>query len=323
MALGEFELIAKYFADALAGRGDVVLGVGDDAALLRVPAGQELAVAVDTIVAGVHFPNDIAPDAIGHRALAVNLSDLAAMGATPAWFTLALTLPRAEETWVAPFSEGLLRLARQYEVSLVGGDTTSGPLAITVQVMGYVAPGAAIRRSGAHAGDAIFVSGTLGDAAAGLAVLQGQIVAGSGDARAQLVERFLWPIPRVGLGLALVGVASAAIDISDGLLGDLDKLLLASQAGAHVDVDALPASAALRQIRDEAAVLRFAASGGDDYELCFTVPEAKVDEVGRIGWRLQIPLTRIGTVETARGLRCFSNGQPLEMQPAGFDHFSR
>lgn len=233
--LGEFELIAKYFSGADGGRQDVVLGVGDDAALLRVPEGRELVVAADTLVSGVHFPPGTPAAAIGHRALAVNLSDLAAMGATPAWFTLALTLPRAEEMWLEEFSRGLLELARRFDVALVGGDTTSGPLAMTVQAMGHAAPGTAIRRSGARPGDGIYLSATTGDAAAGLAVLQGEIEIASEAARAELIARFLWPEPRVALGAALVGVASAAIDVSDGLLADLQKLLGASQIGrAHV-----------------------------------------------------------------------------------------
>lgn len=321
--LGEFELIAKYFATATGGRQDVVLGVGDDAALLRVPEGRELVVAADTLVAGVHFPPGTPPAAIGHRALAVNLSDLAAMGATPAWFTLALTLPRAEEMWLEEFSRGLLELARRFDVALVGGDTTSGPLAMTVQAMGHAAPGTAIRRSGAHPGDGIYLSATTGDAAAGLAVLQGEIEIASEEARAELIARFLWPEPRVALGTALVGVASAAIDVSDGLLADLQKLLGASQVGGQLDLDLPPVSPALMQIADARAALQFAAAGGDDYELCFTAPEAHAGAVQRIAGALEIPLTRIGVVEAAPGLRCFSGGRQVDLRVAGFDHFKR
>lgn len=321
MALGEFEIIAKYFGGAFAGRDDVVLGVGDDAALVRVPEGRELVVAVDTIVAGVHFPPDIPPEAIGHRALAVNLSDLAAMGATPAWFTLALTLPRADEAWLAAFSRGLLDLAGAFDVALVGGDTTSGPLAITVQAMGHALPGAAIRRSGAHTGDAIFVSGTPGDAAAGLAVLRGRLAPRSSAAGAYLLGRFLRPAPRVALGRALVGVASAAIDVSDGLFGDLDKLLTASHLGARVELDALPLSAELAQSVDRATALRNATAGGDDYELCFTVPTPRLEAIAEIQARARVSLTRIGTVEATLGLRCFSDGTRVEMELGAFDHF--
>lgn len=321
MALGEFEIIAKYFSDALAGREDVVLGVGDDAALLRVPPGRELVVAADTIVSGVHFPADTAPESIGYRALAVNLSDLAAMGAMPAWFTLALTLPRADEAWLAAFSRGLLDLAREFNVALVGGDTTSGPLTVTVQVMGHVASGAALRRSGAEEGDAILVSGTPGDAAAGLAVLQRRLAPESTAARAYLVDRFLRPAPRVALGLALTGVASAAIDVSDGLLGDLDKLLSASRKGARVELDLLPVSAELAQSADRASALRSASTGGDDYELCFTVPTPRLTALAAIQTRARVPLTRIGTVEATSGLRCFRDGKPLETDFGGFDHF--
>ncbi len=316
-ALGEFELIAKYFADGGAGRGDVVLGVGDDAALLRVPPDREFVVCADTIVSGVHFPADTAPHAVGHRALAVNLSDLAAMGAEPAWFTLALTLPRSDEAWVQEFAAGLLALAREHRVALVGGDTTSGPLSATVQAMGFSAPGAALRRSGARAGDAIFVSGAPGEAAAGLALLR-RSLAPTAD-RGALVERFLYPSPRVALGQALVGVASAAIDVSDGALADLGKLLEASGVGACVDPEALLVSPTLRRMEDRSAAIRWATSGGDDYELCFTVPEAKLRAVRELESRLGLPLTRIGSVEEQRGLRA-SDGEPLAA--AGFDHFT-
>lgn len=322
MALGEFEIIAKYFSDALGGRDDVILGVGDDAALMRVPQGRELVVAADTIVSGVHFPVDAEPEAIGYRALAVNLSDLAAMGATPAWFTLALTLPRADASWLAAFSRGLLDLAREFNVALVGGDTTSGPLTITVQAMGHAASGAALRRSGAGEGDAIFVSGTPGDAAAGLAILQGRLAPGSAAARTYLIDRFFRPVPRVALGLALVGVASAAIDISDGLLGDLEKLLSASRKGARVDLDLLPLSAQLAQSGDRASALRSATTGGDDYELCFTVPTSRLSAIAAIQTRARVSLTRVGSVEAAPGLRCFEDGKRVETGFAGFDHFS-
>jgi thiamine-monophosphate kinase len=325
VALGEFQIIEKYFSSALAGREDVILGVGDDAALMRVPRGRELVVAVDTIVAGMHFPPESLPESVGYRALAVNLSDLAAMGATPAWFTLALTLPLslAEESWLEGFSRGLLDLARQFDMALVGGDTTSGPLAVTVQVMGHVAKGAAVRRSGAGAGDAIFVSGTPGDAAAGLAILQGRLEPQSITARAHLLDRFLRPVPRVALGLALGGVASAAIDVSDGLLGDLEKLLVASGRGARVEIDKLPLSAELAQSVDVGSAIRSATAGGDDYELCFTVPPSRVAALSDIQQRERVALTRIGTVEATPGLRCFRDGRPLELRAAGFDHFTR
>lgn len=323
MALGEFELIARYFAGALGGRNDVVLGVGDDAALVRVPSGSELVVAADTIVAGAHFPENTAADAIGHRALAVNLSDLAAMGATPAWFTLALTLPRADEAWLAAFSRGLLELAREFDMALIGGDTTSGPLTVTVQAMGLVASGSALRRSGAGEGDAVFISGTMGDAAAGLAIQQGRLAAQSPTARAYLVDRFLRPAPRVALGRALLGVASAAIDVSDGLLGDLAKLLDASRLGARVELDAVPVSTQLAGTLDRDAALRIATAGGDDYELCFTVPAARLPAVTAVAAQARVALTRIGTVEATPGVRCFRAGKPVAADIAGFEHFSR
>ncbi len=321
MPLGEFELIAKYFSRGAQGRPDVVLGVGDDAALLRVPEGRELVVAADTVVSGVHFPSGIPPAAIGHRALAVNLSDLAAMGATPAWFTLALTLPRVDEEWLAEFSRGLFELAGRFGMALVGGDTTSGPLAITVQAMGHATPGTSILRSGARSGDDIYLSATTGDAAAGLAVLQGELDIASETARADLIDRFLWPEPRVELGAALVGVASAGIDVSDGLLADLGKLLAASDCGGRLDLDLPPVSPALMQVADPRAALGFAAAGGDDYELCFTAPPGNAAAVERIAAALAIPLTRIGVVESAKGLRCFRDGREVQVQAGGFDHF--
>jgi thiamine-monophosphate kinase len=323
MALGEFELIARYFSDALAGRTDVVLGVGDDAALLRVPEGRDVVVAADTIVSGTHFPADTPPDAIGYRALAVNLSDLAAMGATPAWCTLALTLPRAEEPWLQAFASGLIDLARQFDVALIGGDTTRGPLTVTVQVLGHVARGREIRRSGARLGDAIYVSGTVGDAAAGLALLQSGSRPAASAVPAQLVERFLHPSARVALGLALVGVASAAIDVSDGLLADLEKLVAASGVGAHVDLESLPLSPALRQSSSPAEALRCATTGGDDYELCFTVPATHLDALRALEPLARVPLTRIGTIESTPGIRCSKGRAPVQLTTGGFDHFGR
>ncbi len=261
MPLGEFELIERYLSRLGARRDDVLLGVGDDAALLRPPAGLELALAADTVVEGVHFPAGLDAADLGHRVLAVNLSDMAAMGAEPAWALLTLTLPKAEPEWLRGFASGLHELARLHGTALVGGDTTSGPLAATVAIAGFVPPGQALRRTGARAGDELWVSGTPGDAAAGLAIIAGRLEAPDSVA-APLAERFLRPEPRVSLGLVLRGVATACIDISDGLLGDLGKLCQASGVAAEVDSTCLPRSEALRAATDPATARRYALGGG-------------------------------------------------------------
>src|SRR5580693_5270522 len=256
--MDEFELIGRYFSRLGAARSDVVLGIGDDAALLHVPDGVELAAAVDTIVAGRHFPADSDARSVGHRALAVNLSDLAAMGATPAWATLALTLPAADPLWLERFAAGFSELAAAHAVALVGGDTTAGPLTVSVQIMGHVPRGSALRRSGARAGDLLAVSGTLGDAGAGLALATQDLT----SAR-ELRERFEYPAPRVEFGLAARGVATAAMDLSDGLAGDLPKLAAAGGLGAHVDVERLPLSHALAAVAGPQRARDFALGGGD------------------------------------------------------------
>ena len=246
-SLGEFELIERYFSrDAGAARPDVVLGIGDDAALLRLPQDAELVAAVDTVVAGRHFPFDCDARSIGHRSLAVNLSDLAAMGATPAWATLALTLPAADPGWLQSFSEGFMQLADEYGVVLVGGDTTAGPLTVSVQILGHVPRGTALLRSGGQPGDVLAVTGTLGDAGAGLALVTSELTGVDRAVAAELIDRFEYPRARVAFGWLARGVASAAMDLSDGLVGDLPKLAAASGLGAEVDVDKLPLSAALR-----------------------------------------------------------------------------
>jgi thiamine-monophosphate kinase len=279
--------------------------------VLRVPRGRELVVVMDTMVEGVHFPRGTAPADVGWKSLAVNLSDLAAMAAEPAWATLALTLPQPDATWVRAFARGFAALARRHGVALVGGDTTRGRLTVTVQAHGFVPLRRALRRDGARAGDAIFVSGTLGDAAAGLA-----------DRRqATLRARLDRPTPRVALGVALRGVASAAIDVSDGLAADLGHVLDASGVGATLDVDALPTSAALRAAVPDATRRRaLQVGGGDDYELCFTVPTRRFARVATIAREQRLRLTRIGTIERERGLRDAA-GLPLER--SGYTHFRR
>ncbi len=265
-------------------RGDVALGIGDDAALLQVPPGMQLVAALDTLVEGRHFPAGTPPESLGHRALAVNLSDLAAMGAEPAWFLLSLTMPEARVDFLEDLSRGLLNLAQEHRVALVGGDTTSGPLSVSVQALGLVQPGTALQRNAARPGDLLFVSGTPGDAAAGLALEMGS-PPGREVAAAQqqwLRRRFLFPTPRLALGQALRGLASACIDVSDGLAADAGKLAQASGLRARIDVERLPISAAL-QARLGIAAVRAALTGGDDYELCFTVAPSRWMK-SRRGW---------------------------------------
>ena len=321
MPVSEFDIIRRYFEHHGPTRGDVALGIGDDAALLVPPAGQQLAVSVDTLVAGVHFPVQTAPEAIGHKSLAVNLSDLAAMGAEPSWATLALTLPTADEAWLAAFCAGFFALAREYGVALVGGDTTHGPLSITVQIMGFVPPGQALTRAGAKPGDGVFVTGTLGDAGAGLRVVQGTLTTSTIIAD-QFKARLDRPTPRVAAGLALRGLANAAIDISDGLAADLGHILDASGVGAELELAKLPLSDALQHC-GLPEPWRLAASAGDDYELCFTLPpEKEAEALARLS-ALGCPATRVGTITAEPGLRCRNaEGKVVTLAGTGYDHFA-
>jgi len=321
--LGEFDLIRRYFSRVGAGRTDVVLGVGDDAALLRMPADAELAAAVDTIVAGRHFPDGSDPRSIGHRALAVNLSDLAAMGATPAWATLALTLPSADANWLERFAGGLADLANAHGVALVGGDTTAGPLTISIQIMGHVVRGTALRRTGGQAGDLLAVTGTLGDAGAGLALVTSTLTAADAAAAQELIQRFEYPTPRVEFGMAARGIASAAMDLSDGLAGDLPKLASASGLAAHVDVDRLPLSRALRTVATPQQASDWALGAGDDYELLLAVPPPRFDLLASEAARLNLRLTVIGHLHGGNGLTWAFHGKEMAAPDRGYDHFRR
>ncbi len=323
MPLGEFALIERYFRAAGATRSDVPLGVGDDGAILRPPPGFDLVAVSDTLVEGVHFPKASAPRSIGHRALAVNLSDIAAMGATPAWALLSLTLPSVDEGWLAEFSAGLGALARAHEVALVGGDTTRGPLTLGVQVMGFVPQGEGLRRSGGRVGDLLCVSGTPGDAAAGLALLQREHGTLS-EALATLQQRFEYPTPRLALGARLRTLATACIDVSDGLHGDAAKLAAASGCAVHIDPQQLPRSAALAAavsagVFTDAEAAGFTAAGGDDYELLFTLPPAVLASLQAELARGEI--TVIGTLASGAGLWLMAQGVPQPATPGGFDHF--
>lgn len=315
MALGEFDIIAKYFA-ARTTSAEVLLGVGDDAAVLRAREGRRLVLAMDTIAEGVHFLPGAGGADVGYRALAVNLSDLAAMGAEPGWMSLSLSLPAADESWLAGFADGLFELARQFDVQLIGGDTVRGPLVVTVQVGGWVEPDRWLTRAGARPGDAIYVTGTLGDAAAGLALSQAdERDEDNGAAAADYLRaRFLRPTPRVAAGRALRLAASAAMDISDGLLADLQKLCTASRCGARLDIDRLPLSDALRARFDPETALQFALAGGDDYELLVTAPpDAALEGIG---------LTRIGEIVPTPGVDCLRAGRPFVVPRTGYDHFA-
>lgn len=326
----EFALIDVIRARNPQARADVALGIGDDAALLDVPAGRQLVACTDTLVAGVHFPLATTPRDIGWKALAVNLSDLAAMGAEPRWALLALTLTKDDPQFVEALAEGFAALAKEHGIALVGGDTTEGPLAVTVTALGTLVPGAALRRDGARAGDVLFVTGPLGDAAAALQLLRGSGAAtrerhaSAGTGRGSLLVRLNRPQPRIAAGLALCGIASACIDVSDGLLADLGHLCAASGVGAEVDAAALPISAALADTFDAGACRAFALSGGDDYELCFTAPAACEGAVAEALAAGGCGATRIGRIVAARGVRVLdANGSVVPTPRAGWEHFSR
>jgi len=324
LASDEFSVIARYFDRVRRVRRDVETGIGDDCALLNVPEKQTLAISQDTLVCGIHFLADIAPGDLAYKALAVNLSDLAAMGATPAWATLALTLPEVNEDWLAAFSDSLFEQLDYYEMQLIGGDTTRGPLAMTLGIHGLLPQGRALKRSGACAGDWIFVTGTPGDSAAGLAVLLGQFAPSDDKHTDYLLQRHLRPVPRILQGQALRGLASSAIDLSDGLVADLGHILKASGCGARIMLDALPYSAALAQSATPEQAQRWALSGGEDYELCFTVPERNRGALEVALGYLGTPFTCIGqTTAAAEGIQYLQNGQPVTLAWKGYDHFAQ
>ena len=321
--LSEFDLIKHYFQRARPPSGRTVLGIGDDCALLAPGPGKLLAVSSDMLVEGRHFFAGADPFQLGHKALAVNLSDLAAMGATPLGFTLALALPSADPAWLDGFSRGLFALADAHGCELVGGDTTRGPLNICITIFGELAPGQALRRDAARAGDDIWISGTLGDARLALAGLLHEVPLDAADA-ALAAPRLHAPAPRVALGrlLAEGGLAHAALDISDGLVGDLKHILAASRVGAVLDVDALPAGPALAR-QPIGLRRRFAAAGGDDYELCFTAPAAQREAVVAAGAASGTAVTRVGSITAEAGLKLVdADGAALDLQLAGWDHFS-
>jgi thiamine-monophosphate kinase len=306
MPLTEFSLISRYFSHL--GHGTAVdLAVGDDCAILRLDAGERLAASVDTMIEGVHFPLETQPEHIALRAVSAAASDLAAMGARPLGMTVALTLPEADNVWLAAFSRGLATAVSEYQLPLVGGDTTRGPLSISVQVMGALPADRALLRSGAVAGDSVFVSGTLGDAAGALAILLGQWQPVPAHAE-YLLDRFNFPRARLALGRELLGRATAAVDISDGLLADAAHIARSSGVKIRIDADLVPLSPAVRSHGCRDSIMRWALTGGDDYELCFTLPAGEPPPAGT---------TRIGQVEEGAGVECV----PAIDFRAGYQHF--
>ena len=323
-ALSEFELIARFFTHRTS---NTALGVGDDAALLRVRAGAELAVSADMLVEGQHFFAGEDPVRLGHKSLAVNLSDMAAMGALPRWATLALALPRVDMQWLRGFARGFMALARRFRVDLVGGDTTRGPLSICVQIMGEVPRGTALRRDGAKKGDDVWVSGELGAAAIAVAATKRLIHIGPRERKA-CEQRLHTPVPRVGLGVALRGVAHSAIDISDGLLADLGHICERSRLSAVIEWEAIPANAIVRSLAQTDRGAQALLAGGDDYELCFTASPNRRSDVLRAARKARVAVTPIGRMRPrARAMPLVEvlnpNGKPMRRARRGYDHFGR
>ncbi len=316
----EFELIGRYFTRPAR---TAALGVGDDCALVRAPTGLVVAVTTDMLVEGTHFLPGADARRLGHKSLAVNLSDLAAMGADPRWFLLALCLPDADEAWLAAFADGMFALADAHAIELIGGDTTRGPRTICITAMGTLPPGYALRRDTAAEGEALWLSGSTGDAALALEHLRGRVELDA-EARRRCLDRLETPAPRVALGQKLRGLASAAIDVSDGLLADLGHVVEQSRVGAEVDYESLPRSAALRACPDRALADECLLAGGDDYELLFTAPAARGAEVEAAGAAAGVAVTRIGRiVGDGRGVRLLdAQRQPIAVGRRGFDHFS-
>lgn len=317
--MDEFDIIRRYF-ERSHNHSSVIVGIGDDGAEIRPDPVRNLVTVIDTLVENVHFPADLSAEDVGFRAVAVNLSDIAAMGARPRWMTLALTLGAVDTAWLEAFAEGLFEAADEFDVALVGGDTTSGSeTVVTVQLTGDVGAGQAITRAGAKAGDGIYVTGTLGDAAAGLLSLRNK---STGDSNVNFLRhRFSRPNARVKFGQHLSKIASSAIDVSDGLYADLHKLLSASDLGGSIDIGNVPLSDAMRATMEPDKQSELALAGGDDYELCFTSAAAP-SEIEKMGENNDVPVTRIGTVRPGAGLDCSRDGLPVEFMDKGYRHFA-
>ena len=319
-SLSEFQLIESYFRDLNQSRSDVLLGQGDDCAVVKTTPGTHIAVTTDTMVAGVHFDDKVPPRALGHKLVAVNLSDLAAMGAEPAWLSLAVTLPEVDKDWLKEFSAGMHELAGYYNCQLIGGDTTRGPLSLTLTAQGLLPEGQRLTRQGARPGDWVYVSGHLGDAAAALAGQRGDLELTS-FVQHKLNERLFYPTPRVALGQGLRGFATSCIDISDGLAADLNHILARSQVGARLFLHQLPFSDALSSLSAEEQ-RHYALHGGDDYELCFTVPEEMRGSLETSLAHAGVPVNCIGQIDRQPGLRFFDRDQEVAASNLGYQHFS-
>lgn len=316
--MNEFDIIRRYFTPPT---DHTVLAGGDDAALVATAAGMELAVSADTLVAGHHFFENAEPISVGHKCMAVNLSDMAAMGARPRWATLSLTLPRVDERWLEGFAEGFLWLAEDHGVDLIGGDTTRGPLAVCVQILGEVERGKALRRSGARPGDDLWLSGNVGDAALALAHLRGDFALHASDLE-YAMKRLHKPQARVAVGVGLIGLATSCIDISDGLVADVGHLAERSGVQMTIEWESVPLSSVEARYRDHPAVQRAALAGGDDYELAFTAPVGRRSEITQLAARVGVALTRIGRVGQGGGVTAVDRAnQPIVLTEAGFDHF--
>ncbi|MGZ9899067.1 thiamine-phosphate kinase [Shewanella gaetbuli] len=316
----EFQLIEQFFTNRGQKRRDVTLGIGDDCALVQPCEGKVIAISCDTLVEGVHFFADMPAKALGYKSLAANLSDLAAMGAEPAWMTLALSLPEVDEKWLEQFSLGLFEAAEYYGVALIGGDTTRGPKCINITIHGQVPEKKALKRSGANIGDWVFVTGTLGDSALGLDILTGDKQVAEED-KAYLINRHYYPTPRVLAGHALRGLASSAIDLSDGLSSDLGHILKASHVGAVIELDSLPLSEQLTNNVDQQQALAYALTGGEDYELLFTVPESQRGAIATALLHAGVKFARIGQICAGDKLKFTLNGEPFKSEFKGFKHF--
>ena len=323
MACGEFDLIRRFFDRQHYYRRDVELGIGDDCALMTVAEKQQVAVSTDTLVSGIHFLPSVSARDLAWKSLAVNLSDLAAIGADPAWVSLALTLPSIDEAWLGEFSDSFFEQLNYYGMQLIGGDTTRGPMSLTLTVHGLVPSGRAMKRAGARNGDWIYVTGTLGDSAAGLAILLGELQPEDPAHKEYLLKRHLRPQPRILQGQALRDLASSAIDISDGLISDLGHILKASRCGARIELDNLPVSEALEACSSPEQALARALAGGEDYELCFTVPEINRGALEMALAHTGAPFCCIGQMKPeCDGIRYFSKGEEVKPALSGFDHFA-
>lgn len=319
--MSEFDIITHYFKAQTTHRPDVKIGIGDDAAVVKCPAGHELVITTDTLISGVHFPESTLPYDIGYKSLAVNLSDIAAMGGTPAFVTMALTLPNENPEWIQEFCNGFFTLANRHNVQLIGGDLTRGNLSITIQAMGFVPDNLAILRSNAKPHDLVYVTGTLGDAGLALSFVHNKLTLNT-DYQRELLEKFHKPEPRIATGQALIAIANSAIDISDGLAADLNHILKASHVGARINVDQLPLSEALTHSVSKDDAIKFALTAGDDYELCFTVPGQKQQELEKKLSSIDCRYTCIGKITEETGMDLhYQNGNKYHGPINGYQHF--